>query len=705
MTGSDEAVTFDENGQGTITLKHGESKTIEGLPIGVSYTVVETANEDFTTGKTGDTGTITTTVSTAAFTNTRVVGGLEVTKTVESDLAADAGVEFEFTVTLSDTTISKSYSGTKTDKEGAESEITVAFTEGVAIFKLKDGEKVDITGLPTDVNYTVVETANEDFTTEKTGDEGTITTTKSTAAFTNTRKTGELEVSKTVVSDLAADADVEFEFTVTLSDTTISKSYSATKTDKEGTESEITVAFAEGVATITLKGGEKVDITGLPTDVNYTVTETANEDFTTEKTGDTGTITTTKSTAAFTNTRKTGDLEVSKTVVSDLSEDAEAEFEFTVTLSDTTISKSYSATKTDKEGTESEITVAFTDGAATVTLKDGEKVSITGLPTDVNYTVVETANEDFTTTKTGDTGTITTTISTAAFTNTRKTGDLEVSKTVVSDLAEDADVEFEFTVTLSDTTISKSYSGTKTDKEGTESELAVVFTNGVATVILKGGEKVDITGLPTDVGYTVAETVNEDFTTEKTGDTGTITTTMSTAAFTNTRKTINVNVLKVDENGAALTGASFSLTQIDDNGHIVTGGISQSGPVDKDGKLTFNKLVAGKYQLLETDCPDGYIKLSDAPIFEIKIDEGTGNLVVVFTDSELVKYDSNTITFTVMNTPGQALPMTGGIGTNGFMLLGIALAATASVLVVLKTMIERRRKAARLNARRRNTRR
>ena len=193
----------------------------------------------------------------------------------------------------------------------------------------------------------------------------------------NTHEKDNLKVSKMVVSDKAADADVPFTFTVKLGDTSISKSYTGTKTDKDGAESTINVTFAEGVATVTLKGGETINIPGLPTSVSYTVTEADADGFKlTGKTGDTGTITTTKSEAAFTNTRETGELEISKTVVSDKAADADVPFTFTVTLGDTSISKSYTGTKTDKDGAESTITVTFANGVATVILKDGEKVNI-----------------------------------------------------------------------------------------------------------------------------------------------------------------------------------------------------------------------------------------------------------------------------------------------------------------------------------------
>ena len=70
------------------------------------------------------------------------------------------------------------------------------------------------------------------------------------------------------------------------------------------------------------------------------------------------------------------------------------EFSFTVTLTD----------RADFNGTYDDMT--FTGGVATFTLKHGETANATGLPAGAAYTVVETAVDGYTTTKTGDTGTI-----------------------------------------------------------------------------------------------------------------------------------------------------------------------------------------------------------------------------------------------------------------------------------------------------------
>lgn len=479
-------------GVASFELKDGESKRAEGLPTGVSYTVVETNVSGFTISSNGATGEIVESGASAEFTNTRSTGDLEVSKRVESSKASDKAEGFEFTVTLNDSSIS-----------GVYGEMT--FNGGVASFELKDGEKKTATGLPTSVTYTVEEKSAEGFTVTSTGATGTISATKSEASFTNTRKVGELSIGKTVNSALTSDKTRAFRFTVTLNDSSISGLYG-----------ELT--FNNGVASFNLKAGETKTATGLPVGIGYRVEEEIVEGYTTTYTGTTGTISAVKSEAHFTNTREVGDLEIRKTVVSDKTTDADVSFTFTVTLDDKSISGTYGG-------------VTFENGAATFQLKGGEVVKAEGLPVGVGYTVEETSVEGFTVTSSGATGTISETLAVAAFTNSRETSGLAVSKHVISASAADKNQSFTFTVTLDD----KGISGTYGD---------MTFANGAATFQLKDGETVHAVGLPVGVGYTVTEAAAEGFTTTHNGTMGTISAATATASFTNTRNTGDLEVRK-----------------------------------------------------------------------------------------------------------------------------------------------------------------
>ena len=402
-------ITF-TNGVAEFTLKGGETKTAEGLPATVEYTVEETSpGEEYTVTYEGESGTLEADAE-VTITNTRKLGKVTVTKKVESTTATDHEKEFEFTITLGDTTVNGTFDG-------------VEFKDGVATITLKDGESITITGLPLGVTYTVEETADEAFVTTTNGKEdGSITEDGEEAIFTNTRNEGGLVVAKTVVSDLDADNDAAYTIKVTLSDKTLSGTYGDAH-------------FTNGVATLKLKNGETANITGLPEGVTYTVEEEEPEGFEVSYEGETGKIEKDKTASAtVTNTRETGSLTVSKTVDSPLDSDKELSFEFTITLSE-----KLNATYSD---------VVFTDGVATITLKDGESKTIEGIPTTVDYTVEEKEATGFDTTSEGEEGTITTEESEAAFTNTSIRTEITVTKTWVDSNDQDGKRPDSITVTL-----------------------------------------------------------------------------------------------------------------------------------------------------------------------------------------------------------------------------------------------------------------
>ncbi len=490
-------MTFDQ-GVATVELKDGESATATGLPTDIDYTVTETGTEGFQqTGKTGDSGSIKTGLTEAKFTNTRDTGDLSLEKKVEGVVSSTDTKDFTFTVTLGDESIGGAEGKTYGD---------MTFANGVATVKVADGETKTATGLPTGISYEIKEQTENGFVTVATGETGEITTKGSAAVFTNKRNSGSLSVTKTVVSSTASDKTKDFTFKVTLDD------------KLTGTFGEM--SFTEGVATFTLKDGETRTATDLPTGLNYKVEEEKDGAFVTTKTGETGTISAEVSKAAFTNTKDEGGLLVSKSVVSDLAADKTTNYQFTVTLDDTSVNGTYGD-------------MNFTDGVAAFTLKDGETKLADGLAKGIRYTVTEEAAEGMTTKAEGETGKIQEKATAlAAFTNTRKTGELNVTKKVesFSDADKAETKTFGFRVTL-DPAISGVYNG-------------VEFVNGQATFALADGQKKEIKGLPTGVKYTVEEEADGQFTTVKTGETGTIEETTATAAFTNTRKSGGLDVSK-----------------------------------------------------------------------------------------------------------------------------------------------------------------
>ncbi|MBR4530462.1 MAG: Cna B-type domain-containing protein, partial [Lachnospiraceae bacterium] len=479
-------------GKATVVLKHDETAAATDLPAGIGYTVTETHKDGFTCiASTGVTGQIQKDATvTAEFTNKKDEGGLTVSKLVVSDIPADHEIDFNFTVTLDDKTVKGTYGG-------------MTFDGGVATFSLADGESKSAEGLAKGIGYTVTEADSDGFTTTWEGKTGTISDEATRVArATNTRETGDLTVSKELISDRAADADQTFVFHVKVSEQ-LNKTYSG-------------VEFDGDEATINLKGGESKKIEGLPVGITYKVTEESVPGFAlTAKVGDEGTISTTPSTAVLTNTRDTGDLWISKVVFNPLTDDDESVvFHFRVELSDTTINGTYGQ-------------ITFADGVAEdVEIHHLETKKALGLPTGITYKITERAADGFVLKgAVGDEGSITTEPAKAVFTNTRDTGDLDVTKTVVSDTASDLQVEFNYTVTLDDTSV-----------EGTYGDMT--FAGGVARFTLKHGETKQANGLPTGVGYTIVEADKDGFVlTSQSGTTGSINkATVAHAAFTNTAK-------------------------------------------------------------------------------------------------------------------------------------------------------------------------
>ncbi len=541
------------NGKATFELKDGQSKTASGLPNGITYTVSEAdySGDGYVTESEGAEGTIDDEVpATAVFTNTRdTYGDLTVSKTVKGN-DADTNKAFTFTVTLSDTTVSGTYG-------------QMEFTNGKATFELKDGESKTASGLPNGVTYTVAEAdySADGYVTESTGAEGTIDDeVPATAVFVNSRDTyGSIKISKTV-SGNDTDSSKSFEFTVTLSDKTIN-----------GTFGQMT--FTDGVATVSLTAGSFVQADNLPNGLTFTVEEKdySGEGYESSLTAPfTGVV---KGNVAITvdvtNTRNTfGSLTVTKKVNGN-DADPTKEFTFTVTLSDTTITGTFG----DME---------FTDGVATIELKDGESRTASGLPNGVTYTVTEAdySTDGYSASKTGDTGSIVGNAEAdASFVNTRNTyGDLTVTKTVKGNDA-DTGKAFTFKVALSDTTITGLYGD-------------MDFINGVASFELKNGHSKTASGLPNGVTYTVTENdySSEGYVTESTDAEGTIDDEKpATAAFTNTRnKTVtygSLTISKVVEGKEADLNQYFDFTVTFDKEGTYSYSGSKSGTITSGGTI------------------------------------------------------------------------------------------------------------------------
>ena len=197
--------------------------------------------------------------------------------------------------------------------------------------------------------------------------------------------------------------------------------------------------------------------------------------------------------------------------------------------------------------------------------------------------------------------------------------------------------------------------------------------------------------------YHIASYGNDNLT-----DTGTIT-------VTNSRKLMNFDILKVDSVTADhLADASFVIQQVKETSSTTTPeyaeGSTRSNPetTGSDGIATFTGIAPGYYEVLETETPDGYIIAGDAA-FYIKITGSSIKLLkkvvgensVTFEEASpgekvgnvTLSTDGTTITFTVENEPGAALPSTGGRGTTWIYLLGSLLVIGCGILLIARRRI------------------
>ena len=121
---------------------------------------------------------------------------------------------------------------------------------------------------------------------------------------------------------------------------------------------------------------------------------------------------------SFPNTYSAGTLHITKTVTGNLG-DKTRYFKFTVTLTGEQ-GKVYGESYAVTGGSYAENPAAVKIGESAVFyLKDGETLSLENLPYGVSYTVEEDTPEDYTVTKSGETGTVGSASATAAFTNNK----------------------------------------------------------------------------------------------------------------------------------------------------------------------------------------------------------------------------------------------------------------------------------------------
>ena len=269
---------------------------------------------------------------------------------------------------------------------------------------------------------------------------------------------------------------------------------------------------------------------------------------------------------------------------------------------------------------------------------------------EVSYTVAEDAVEGYSSKVSGDAGRGFT------VTNTVKTGELDVSKTVVAreGLAVDADKIFKFVVEATDA-MGRKVSGTYGD---------ATFEDGEATLKLKDGQTARITGLPAGTAYTVTERAADGYKAAVNGAEGSradgsiSADQVAAAAFTNTfdpaPATASVPELTKVLAGGRKPGLqegefTFVLSLTDGAGNVLEG-YPIEAKNDKDGKVSFGELSftnLGTYHATVTEKANGDVLIEDdahAYTFDITVTQTGAGLKAEISNERGNKTFTNTFT-------------------------------------------------------------
>ncbi len=152
-----------------------------------------------------------------------------------------------------------------------------------------------------------------------------------------------------------------------------------------------------------------------------------------------------------------------------------------------------------------------------------------------------------------------------------------------------------------------------------------------------------------------------------------------TQTITNTKITADLKLLKVDTNNhdVKLQNAVFTLYK--NNGDDQPGAVVKENiTTDANGQATVTGLTPGKYILRETKAPTTYTLAAKDWMIEVKDNK---DINITFNGKNVTANDTGE--FPIENTKVYSLPSSGGSGTYGFTISGVAI-LTAALLLFIK---------------------
>ena len=349
-------ITYSKEGTYTYTIT--ETDTPAGwAATGSPATVTVTVSKD-------ESGKLTAEVSAGAITNAYSTGTVSVDPPVKKDITGTEELynKGDFTFEISgpegapmpaNTSITNSATYELPNRTGYYEFGEITFTKpGTYTYEVTEsGSALGVTNdseATKSITFTVTDNGDGTLSVTPTNDDAVFT-------FTNDYKTGELDITKTVVNEYKENDNTEFTFQVTIDGVDANKEFPYTIGDTEGT--------IKSGETLKLKNGETAKITGIPNGASYTVTETDIPDGyeNTSTSGDSGTISDEAvAEAEFENTYGVEptqfELKASKTLAvedpADNPPDVSGKYTFTIEASgDAPLPENTSVTNKDGDGT------------------------------------------------------------------------------------------------------------------------------------------------------------------------------------------------------------------------------------------------------------------------------------------------------------------------------------------------------------------
>ena len=569
--------------------------------------------------------TISPTPNPGEFTNTRDAADLTINKLIQGLPASldPADFTFEVTVTCSHADLVPS----------------TGYTVGP--LAIRTDMPVTIANLPTGADCTVVETADEDFTTTYVNEQIVIA---DGATSTITNSTGALTISKMAEAPGALGIDLAHTFTFDLD------------CDSGDSADGVTITTtADGVGSITYPDLDLL----LPEGASCTVTERTDGDWIADASSVSTTIVAGQAAAAFTNTRKTETLDVTKVLEGAPPGAGLDDFLFDLTV---------------------DCTGDFTTGnysAATPQVSVNAPYALENLPTGAECTVAEIADPRFSTSYDPDPPIVTIVESVGASVEiTNSTGELIVAKTTIvpANRPVDPTGTFMFQIDCAQPGGGTVFSGLRSMNIDPATSTATGATGGIrydTLPLMPDGTICDVTevSIPSEWELTSPATVQVTINS----------TAPETADFENTRRVETLRITKELDglpNGALgqFDDEQFSVT-VDCTGDFVDGGYEYIDVVSVNTALEIDNLPTGAVCTI-TEADDGRFTPSYLPQV-VTIGEAGALSAITNTTGELVLMKETVIPSTHPIDPSEAFE---------FQLVCVAPGATVPTIDIVRSV-------------------